>query len=195
LAGCGTAGTGGGLVSGGMTAEQAQRFMQAYVDFAKTQPQAKLGRRSVSYSGKTFDLYFSGCNGGPLSNCSTFVEFFVGAYTSGKQAFPSGSQMVSQLLATNSGFIDGGHVPKVYAIFSTPSGTTPCGSVKCGHTGVVLGIDAANDKIIIGEAGCSNSSITTASNYNNKHVYSLRTFSSSSYTYAYTDNILTGMPQ
>lgn len=183
-AGC--ADSAGGLISGGMNVEQAKEFMQKYIDFAKKQ-RGTLGQvNQVSYDGKKFGLYFSRCSGGPLANCSTFSEFFVGAYTSGKQAYPNGRDMVRELLATKSGFTDGGHTPRVYAVFSRQSG-----GGGYGHTGIVLGIDKAKNQIIIGQAGCG-VDLTLNNNYT-VGKYLLSTFSSNDYTYAYTDKILTGL--
>lgn len=63
-----------------------------------------------------------------------------------------------------------------------------CGKVKCGHTGVVLGIDEAANKIFIGEAGCSQPISWTRAKEKK-----LSDFTNKSYTYAYTDNILKGL--
>jgi hypothetical protein len=176
----------GNLVTGGMNMSQAKAFMQKYIDFAKKQNSSLRKLHEVTYNGKKFMLWFSGCSGGVMANCSTFTEFFVGAYTKGEQAFPDGRFMVSQLLATKSGFVDGGHTPKVYAIFSRASGGD-----GHGHTGVVLGIDRERNKIIIGQAGCG-AELVLDNNYTVEE-YPLNTWTNNSdYTYAYTDAILLG---
>lgn len=161
----------GGLRSGGMTLEEANEFMHEYTQ--------------VDY--RTWDVNDAGCSGGPLANCVAFSQYFINRYTSAHFShLTNGSGVVALLLASGQGFIDGGTTPRAYAIFSVPSGSMYCGAVKCGHTGVVLGIDTANDKIIIGEAGCS----TSLSWADYAHEYSLSAWTDTTYTYAYTDDIL-----
>jgi hypothetical protein len=177
------AGGGGELVSGGMNLQQAQEFMQEYIQLqTKYAADSRKGQTvTINDLGFPLTLYFSeSCAGGRLSNCSTFTEYFVGAYTTGRQVFPNGGLMVQQLLATGSGFVNGGHTPRAYAVFSDTSYTP-------GHTGVVLGIDEARGKIIIGEAGCS-----TPASWTGAHEKDLAAYQGTKYQYAYTDSILKG---
>lgn len=171
---------GAGLASGGMSLQQAQAFMKEYKDLA------------IKYADKRIADIFTipehnvkvygavSCSGSAIANCSSFSEFFVGKYTTGDQAFPNGKDMVRQLLASNSGFTNGGKTPKTYAVFSRQSG-----GQGAGHTGIVLGVSENTGKMIIGEASCGGGidGITA------KEV-SISSYSTSDYSYAYTDSIL-----
>lgn len=163
----------GKLTSGGMNLSEAQAFMKVYADLPKDQ----WAQYNIN-SGNS-------CNGGAISNCVSFVKYFLARYTTTPVASTGNGSEVVSTLTSKYDLIPGDHTPRPYAIFSTPSGTTMCGKVKCGHTGVVLGIDEERGKIIIGEAGCSASPSWTGA-----HEYELSKFASSNYTYAYTDNIL-----
>jgi surface protein len=180
---------GGALVSGGMNLEQAQAFMKEY-----TTGELASYYAALSKSGRGdrvhYGINLTSCSGGSLANCVAFSEYFVNKYTTnptagmgGGYGLPNGSLVVQRLIAN--GFADGGTVPRAYAVFSTPSGSMMCGQVKCGHTGVVLGIDAENDKIIIGEAGCS-----MPLSWAGAHEKKLSDFTSGKYTFAYTDEFL-----
>lgn len=160
-----------GLRSGGMTLEEANEFMHEYTQ--------------INY--RDWDVNDAGCSGGPLANCVAFSQYFINRYTSAHFSnLTNGSGVVALLLGSDKGFVDGGTTPRAYAIFSVPSGSMYCGAVKCGHTGVVLGIDTTNNKIIIGEAGCS----TSLSWADYAHEYDLDKFTDKDYTFAYTDDIL-----
>jgi hypothetical protein len=160
----------GGLESGGMTLEKAKSFMTEYKNLdPKDWP--------AGTPGTIYGINGTNCSGGPLANCVAFSQYFVNRYTEKKLTSPrDGRYTAGQLIAL--GFTDGGNVPKVYSIFSRNSGTY-------GHTGVVLGIDKENDKIIIGEAGCGNTL-----EWSDAREYNLSEFSTNEYTYAYTDNLL-----
>lgn len=163
----------GGLVSGGMTLEKAQSFMSEYKNLEpKDWP-----------SGTTetlYDINGTSCSGGSLANCVAFSQYFVNRYTTKKYVNTAdGRGVVKDLIAL--GFTDGGHTPKVYSIFSRSTGSY-------GHTGVVLGIDAANNEMIIGQASCGE----TLADGTKAVKVSLSDFSSGIYTYAYTDSVLKG---
>ena len=178
---------GGELVSGGMTLEEAQDFMQAYAAEA-SQPWR---RGNLYFDGAL--IQDGGCDNGTLNNCSAFTQWFMNRYTTlgpdGVTLY-QGSMAVQMNLAEHPDLIDGGKVPRVYAIVSMG----PYSGVADGwynHTGIVLGINEANDQIIIGEASCSYSFPPGA------HVYSLSKYTNNSSvygpTYAYTDNVLKGL--
>ncbi len=168
--------SGGGLLSGGMTLEQAQQFMEAYRSLSpRSYPNSEFSKWNIPDT--------TTCTS-DLENCVAFSSWFIHEYTTANLGLPNGGQVVSTLLSSNQGFVDGGTTPKVYAVFSVKSGSTLCGSEPCGHTGVVLGIDTTANKIIIGEAGCS-----ASYDWTNAHEYDLSTYTSGAYTYAYTDNI------
>jgi len=168
---------GGNLAAGGMDLEAAKKFMNEY----KSNP--------------SNDQYIGGaardCPGGPLSNCTSFSMYFVNKYTNiqgmGKgSSSGNGSTVVANIISRNPN-IENGKTPRAYAIFSTPSGSQMCGNVKCGHTGVILGVDTERGKVIVGEAGCGN-----AASWDTAREYELSKFNDGSYTYAYTDGLLKG---
>ncbi len=160
----------GGLVSGGMNLEQAKKFMNAYKNLEpKKWPLGTLGT--------PYKIYAADCSESPLANCVAFSQYFINRYTTKTvTGLPDGQNVVKRLLAL--GFTDGANTPKAYSIFSKSGG-------KYGHTGVVLGIDTVNDKIIIGEAGCGE-----GLNWIDAREKKLSNYSNNNYTYVYTDNIL-----
>ncbi len=127
----------------------------------------------------------TGCDGILIKNCPSFVKYFVNKYTSVTWTGATGNGSQTADILAKEYNLESSKTPKVYAVFSVASGITMCGSVKCGHTGVVLGINKAANKIIIGEAGCSSSL-----SWIGAHEYDLSKFSDGSYTYAYLDSIL-----
>lgn len=139
-------GSGGGLVSGGMNKEQADAFMKEYIDL-----QAQYANTPAGTYVSEYDLYTTNCApSGALGNCVAFSQYFVNRYSVYYSQHHwihtvNGVDVVNTLLSQSisNGFTDGGSTPKPYAIFSYNN-----------HTGVVLGMDEANDYIIIGEAGC-----------------------------------------
>jgi hypothetical protein len=173
---------GGNLVAGGMNLEQAIKFMEDY----------KTGADSATYIGGAGQ----DCPGGPLSNCVSFSTYFINKYTTLKgfgadrTAGPgNGSTVVANIIARNPD-VANGHSPRPYAIFSTPSGSMMCGDVKCGHTGVILGVDTAGGKVIVGEASCGG-----ALDWDTAREYDLSQFDSDAYTYAYTEGVMKGTVQ
>ena len=160
----------GSLPAGGMTLEQAQKFMEEYKNLPSPQVDDPWNIKANDFP--------ESC-GASLANCVEFSLYFVHRYTTveGINGLPDGSQVVGSLLGY--GFKDGGKVPKPYAIFSKGSSSAE------GHTGVVLGIDEANNKIIIGEAGCR-----TSVDWIGAHEYNLSDWTNTGVVYAYTDGLL-----
>lgn len=142
--------------------------------------------RSIKYrsygESKEGDAYLSkyhiprvNCKVSALENCVSFSKWFINRFTNKEvTAIGDGGQVVSNLI-NNYGFSNGKTEPRPYAIFSTRDG-------GFGHTGVVLGVDKARNKIIIGEAGCF-----ADFNFTDAKEESLSKFTNGSYTYAYTD--------
>ena len=176
--------------SGGLTLEQAQALMADYI---------------YDVNCTDYDIYCTHSSAyGPKANCVTFVQYFIDRFTSatGIAATGNGGWVVSNLTGTDvsspfglyaasldyssKGFVYGGFVPKAFAIFSTGHGVSMCDGVKCGHTGVVLGINEAEDKIYIGQAGYD----TPLAGYSDVIEYSLSDYTSGEYWFAYTDSIV-----
>jgi hypothetical protein len=158
----------------GMNLEQAKAFVASY----KNSPD------SINFIGESG----THCNGGPLSNCTSFSVYFINKFSDlggmVTQMPGNGSTVVQNLAARNPG-LETGHVARPNAVFSTPSGSQMCGPIKCGHTGVVLGVDEARGKVIIGEAGCGATSV-----WDTAREYDLAKFNSKMYTYAYVGDHL-----
>ncbi len=172
-----SASCGGDLVAGGMTLDEAKKFMDEY----------NKNPDNIKYIGGASP----NCAGGPLSNCVSFSVYFVNKYTNiqgmGKGTAPgNGSTVVANIISRNPS-IQNGHSPRPYAIFSTASGNQDCDGVICGHTGVILGVDTENGKVIVGEAGCGN-----PKSWDTARAYDLSKFSNGNYNYAYTEGLLKG---
>jgi hypothetical protein len=167
----------GGLASGGMSLLEAKQLMQLYKNL---EPNSW----DPGTAGTIYNINGTDCSGGPLANCVAFSQYFINRYTTKQYTYTAnGSGVVSSLIGL--GFTDGGHTPKVYSVFSQSTGSMMCGETPCGHTGVVLGIDTNNNKIIIGEAACGNTL-----DWADAREYDLVEYSNDAYTYAYTDNFL-----
>lgn len=165
---------GGNLSEGGMNLQDGIKFVNDY----KNNPD------NVKYIGGAGQS----CAGGPLSNCVSLSIYFVNKYTDLKSnpTPGNGSTVVANLIAANPG-VENGHSPRPYAIFSTPSGSQMCGSVKCGHTGIILGVDKARGVVVVGEAACG-----SPGSWDTAREYPLSRFDSDAYTYIYTDGHLKG---
>jgi hypothetical protein len=163
---------------GGLNMDQAKKFMDIYKNSPDTE----------SYIGKFDHLSGSpgsGCVGGRKANCTSFSAYFMAKYTSLTYGGGNGSDVVRNTLNRNpSGST--GTIPRPFSVFSVASGSTMCGNVKCGHTGVVLGVDIAKNQIIIGEAGCG-----MGLDWTDARVKPLDKWSDGSYTYFYTDGSIT----
>ena len=185
---CSVGGT-AGLVSGGMTYEQAVEFVKPYrdeasklkagIDYGAGQPGGSvIGTGFVHGVRATTD-----CHHGGLNNCVAFTQWFINNYTSATiMGLGNGKTVVGTLLSKN-GFetYGNGRTPVAYAIFSDNHG-------GFGHTGVVLGIDEGKNEIYVGEAGCTAGFNAT---WPGVHKYSLSAWTNSSrYTYAYPRTIL-----
>ncbi len=175
-----------GLVAGGMNLEQAQAFMQKYRD--KADPNVFYSEGSmVNISGADIRALNVGCGTNFLNNCPVVPYWFINTYTSQEvHTYTDGSQM-AQYVVDNVPGATYSNVPKVYSVFSKLHGSPPY--VDSGHTGIVLGIDVARDKIIVGEAGCG----VWSSTWPGAHEESLSAFTTSEYYYAALDSILVGL--
>ncbi|MBQ3413422.1 hypothetical protein IJH33_01035 [Candidatus Saccharibacteria bacterium] len=184
---CTDSGTSALSAGGYLTKEDAERAIMA--EYKAINPR----KYGVTTEGdaylKEYGIGDVNCESGTdLDNCVAFSIWFVNRFTNvhiPQEPHGNGSEIVQNLIARYN-FTDLGTTPKVYSIFSTASGTTMCGNVKCGHTGVVLGIDPDNNKIIIGEASCADARNTGAKEY------PLSNFTNGNYTFAYTEVNLEG---
>jgi hypothetical protein len=161
------------LVSGGMTKSEADTFMSTY---KYTDP-------------GTWDLRACGCSGNCIANCVSFSTYFINRYSTQQVPGATGDgRDVAWTMATWWS-LPTGNIPRAYAIFSDTNGSLRDEyGIPYGHTGVVLGIDEANNQIIIGEAACNQPGFTGA------HVYLLSDWTAPNFIYAYTDSILIGDP-
>lgn len=166
--------------SGGISVDEANSdgsIMSRYRALAK----------NTAFRGSDGPIVYAGCTGGTYNNCSAFTAWYINNYTNGSKVSNfQGSQFVKKLLNSYpSEYTDGGKTPAVGAIMSTgPNSGSADGWAN--HTGVVLGIDVANDIITIGEASCHSGFNNT---WPNAHNYSLSKYTNnpSPYgpTYAY----------
>lgn len=158
----------GQLSSGGMTSiDQVLAFKRIYQNLTDDEAD-------------TYRINRYPCSGGFLANCVAFSQYFVNRYTTKYLPPNNGIAIVKDMIAL--GFKDGGTIPKTYAVFSAPT------NHPAGHTGVVLGIDTARNKIYIGQVGCGKD-ITYFDDQ--AHIeYDLDKFTNDKYQYAYTDGFL-----
>lgn len=132
-----------GLISGGMTLNQAGEFMKSY--YEKSDSDSDITSNTVGAYG--------GCAGGLKANCVSFSTYFINKYTNLNFTKTDGGgpgngiDVVGNLISRNPS-IEFGDTPKAYSVFSAP-GTSPE-----GHTGIILGIDKDRNVAIIGEANC-----------------------------------------
>lgn len=175
------------LSSGGMNLDEANKLMASYRAEA-----AKKQVGTLTVLGARVDQPSDGaCKDGTLNNCSAFSQWFVNKYTSVDSGLYQGSQFAKQLIASGRAE-DGGHNPRLYAVMSEGPMTGSAGGYP-NHTGIVLGIDKENNKIIIGEASCSRGftdSMPGAHEYNLSDFTRNETYAPS---YAYLDNVLKGL--
>ena len=173
------------LPEGGMTFEQAQAMAEAYTK--ESQPwngdPYGVSPNDFPYSSDCLSSFsdYSGCIAkakedgcGMTTNCSEFSLYFVNRFTTiHLNGVNNGGVVVSSNLIP-AGFIDGGHTPKAYAVFSRTTG-------EYGHTGVVVGFDG--DTVITVEAGCPDWPA-------HADTHSMAEMTSGDYEYAYTDQFI-----
>lgn len=155
-----------GPSDGGMTLDEAKEFMAIYKQIDAGDPNGDA-------------QYLSGACHTLTDNCVTFSAYFVNKYTTLNIAIDDGGKMVGALAAANPG-AEVGTVPKPYSIFGTRKGSTICDDdLPCGHTGIVLGVDTATGKVIVGEAAYCNDGFTAA------REYDLAEWTDGDYTFLY----------
>ena len=158
----------GQLVSGGMNLEQAYAFMYTYYE-----------------TPLTAEDVLPAAPGTPImhANCTAFVSWFLKNHTSIVSQGGDGGDIVPNLV---SGYddLEYSDVPTVYGVFSVRNqpGMT---SSEAGHTGIILGIDTANDEVIVGHAlyGMPFTSMDNPSSGVNAHTYPLSFFEGDNWTF------------
>lgn len=155
-------------ISGGLTEEQAQALADYY--------------KSDQFDESKWNLSLS-----TRWNCVSMSAWFVQQFTSiGYYVPPDGwgnGKDVVNNLKINKG-IQTGTEPRPFSIFSVTQGVTDCGNVKCGHTGVVLGVDG--DDIMVLEAAWNKTGYAAVVHYSRDY------FVNKQYgdTFGYLDTIL-----
>lgn len=158
----------GQLVSGGMNVEEARAFMYTYLETPLTSADIR-----------------PAADGIPIihANCTAFVSWFLKNHTSILSQGGDGRYIVPNLV---NGYADLEYsdVPTVYGVFSVHSQPGMTSSVY-GHTGIILGIDTANDEVIVGQAGYRNpfTSMDHASSGVNVQTYPLSFFEGDNWTF------------
>lgn len=158
----------GQLVSGGMNVEEARAFMYTYLE-----------------TSLTAEDVLPAAPGTPImhANCTAFVSWFLKNHTSILSQGGDGRYIVPNLV---SGYddLEYSDVPTVYGVFSVHNqpGMT---SSDAGHTGIILGIDTANDEVIVGQAGYGNAftSMDSPSSGVNVQTYPLSFFEGDNWTF------------
>ena len=177
----------GQLVDGGFkTVEEARKGVMD--EYLSIEPRSHIaGNKAGNDYLDSYGIpYVSGGEDGcfsDLENCVSFSKWFINRFIKKEKdrilgPIGNGDQVVQTL--KKYGF-ETGTVPKVYAIFSVKKGS-PVGGITYGHTGVVLGIDKARGKIIIGEAGCG-----SPKKFTDAKEKELSEFINHGYTFAYAD--------
>lgn len=132
-------------------------------------------------------LINAGCSGHLINNCPSFVRYFVNKYANKK--WTDGPTGYGKDVAGNVAKFYGlstSKTPSAYSVFSVPEGRTICsGGIPCGHTGIVLGVDTARKKVIIGEAGCG-----SGLDFIHAKEKDLSTFTSGKYTFTNLNSVL-----
>lgn len=171
----------GALVSGGMTLAQAQDWIKFYHDKAMGEYYKKNQDTTLNFNGRNVKIHDADCTFGVLNNCVALSQFFVNAYTSLGPSWnntTNGVDLVDRLVSA--GFKSNGNTPIAYSIFSSSSVTA------AGHTGVVLGVDTENKKVIIAEASCSEGQSKL---YYEPRVREVSLSEAQKWTYAYDPNM------
>ncbi len=176
----------GGVISGGMTLEQAKQIVKPFSVAEHGNAGAFASKWKIATVGTCVGP--GGDVGSAITNCVSFSQYFINRYTKyyresvdqgGNGCNPTGDGLavVNSLLlrSKSNGFTKGGHTPRPYSVFSIGLGSN--------HTGIVLNVDEEKGTMIIAEAGyCSGKAFTGA-----KEV-SLTTYSGPAYTYAYMES-------
>lgn len=183
-----------GIASGGLNKDQALALMNDYIE-------------NVRCSDWSTICGFGNAADGGKANCVTFTQYFINRFTSaGLIVGPgNGGWVVSNLTGTDvdtkfgwyyhehdnssKGFQYGGFEPRPFAVFSSGLSNAECprgSGIKCGHTGIILGVDQANNKIYIGQAGLN----SPLRGYSDVVEKDLDSYTNGNYWYAYMDSII-----
>lgn len=172
---------GGQLKAGGFTTvEEATAFMQSYIDAAS--PGGKYYNKTgdISFGVKNGKIHDAGCPHGVLNNCVAFSQWFVNNYTTVGPNWNNTTNGVSLVDALEKKGLKRGTEPRPYAIFSKK------GPSSAGHTGVILGVNSATNKVIIGDAACNEGSGV----FYKPRAYEKSFSEIKDWWYAYTDDVI-----
>ncbi len=149
----------GGTVEGGLTIDQAQKLVNYY------------NSPNVVVNWGTYGK----------KNCVAFSWWFTTYFTNSSWAAGDGKDVAHEVARANG--LEEGNDPRPFAIFSVTRGSTDCGSVKCGHTGIVVNVNG--DKITVAEAAYGEFDGRVAE-------YDLSYFENKQYgyTFTYLDSVL-----
>ena len=161
----------GSLKSGGMTYEEAVAWINTY-----KASESRAAEWGISQIGSCYSAF---------ANCAALPKYFANRYLGLNVGATGNGADVVNVFVSSYGFTYGGTSPRPYAIFSTSSGSMMCGSKKCGHTGLVLGVNEEEGVVYTAEAFCG-SPLSSAK----VKTYSIATMTSGAYTFAYSDNFL-----
>ena len=163
----------GDLKSGGLTLEEAQKFMM--------EKYKNIPLKDGDYPGAL--------PGTPTvhDNCTTFTAYFLHKFTSVVPKSGNGGEVVANLLANHS-YLKASYTPTAYSVFSIQDGGGPGLATGPGHTGIVLGVDTEKGVAIIGQAmyGQPFTSVTETSSGVNAVEWPLK-YMTKEYGWIFTD--------
>ena len=178
---CGDGSDGGQLKAGGFdTVEEATKFMQSYIDAASPNGKYYNYKSDVKFGVKNGQIHDAGCPFGVLHNCVAFSQWFVNNYTTVGPDWNNTTNGVDLVGALEQKGLKRGTEPRPYAIFSKN------GPSSDGHTGVILGVNTAAKKVIVGDAACNQ----TSGQFYKPRAYELTFSEIKDWWYAYTDDKL-----
>jgi hypothetical protein len=144
------------LKAGGMTAEQAQAWLDA-TGYNDSSNDIHRVYNLAGWNTTAPDTFCQSTNGaiGSRDNCSGFSKYFITAWTSLTVLQVNGGKFAHEVVNSNPGAnVSFGSEPRPYSIFSF--GTSSGAYAGYGHTGLVIGVDAESGQLVTVEAGCGN---------------------------------------
>lgn len=158
----------GQLVSGGMTHAEAREFMYTYYNANLTSADIRPAADGVPFM---------------QANCTAFISWFLNNYTDIRSQGGNGVDIVPNLVRGYDS-LEYNDVPTVYGVFSVHNEPGMTSSAE-GHAGIILGIDTANDEVIVGQANYNQAfrSMDHPASGVNVQVYPLSYFEGDNWTF------------